>query len=45
MSKFLKKVRHAAIITAFFVGGGAALVVVGTYGDYARHERAASHQQ
>lgn len=45
MNKTLKKMRDVAIITLVLVAGGAALVVVGTYGDYARHERIANHQQ
>lgn len=45
MNKTLKKARDLALITLVFFLGGAALVVVGTYGDYARHERVAKHQQ
>lgn len=45
MNKQLKKLRDIAVITLVLVAGGAALVVVGTYGDYARHERAALHQR
>lgn len=45
MNKFLKKLRDITVITLVFVLGGAALVIVGTYGDYARHDRIAHHQQ
>lgn len=43
-AKFKKKLRDFLVITAFFVAGGATLVGVGIYGDYARHDRAAHHQ-
>jgi hypothetical protein len=45
MNKSLKKIRDIAVITLVLVMGGGALVVVGTYGDYARHDRIAHHQQ
>jgi hypothetical protein len=46
MSKqFKKKIRDFLIVTACLVGGGLSLVVVGTYGDYARHDRIAHHQE
>jgi hypothetical protein len=46
MSKQLKKkIRDFVIVTVVLVGGGLSLVAVGTYGDYARHDRAAHHQE
>jgi len=46
MSKQLKKkIRDFIVITLFLVGGGLSLVAVGTYGDYARHDRITHHQE
>jgi len=45
MQKFLKNLRSFLLCAAVMIAGGLALVAVGTYGDYARHDRAAHHAE